>query len=175
MDVNTENDFLGLERRAEAGGEFLGGAEDRSGNPKKSTIADATVDLHQNMDTYVSPKPRKRTFLAEQKIAICEEAAKIPNRQMGILLRKYGIYWSQLSTWRKKYKLDGRDGLTGNKKKKEKLAIKALEKENKRLQRENEKLIKKNNQLGMIIEVQKKISEILEIPQPDLTHFGEDE
>jgi transposase-like protein len=174
---NQENtNFFGVERKSETGRELREGVEDCSGTPKKfANEAPGAISIGYLGDTYVSPKPKKRIFKADEKIAICEEAAKAQRGQVGSVLRKYGIYWSQLTTWRKLFRLEGRDGLTGRNRKKEKKAIKDLESENKHLKRENEKLAKRLKQSEMIIEVQKKISEILEIPQPDLNQFGKEE
>ena len=124
-------------------------------------------------DPEVSEKKPRRKFTAKYKLRILAEAdACTEQGQLGALLRREGLYSSNLTTWRRQRE----DGLLramapkkrGRKKKPQNpLATKVASLEN-----ENRRLQKKLKQAELIIEAQKKMSEILGISQ-DLS--GNDE
>jgi transposase len=83
---------------------------------------------------------------------------------MGALLRREGLYSSNLTTWRRQKEQGMLEALSPKKRgrkalRKNPLALKVIQ-----LERENQKLRQKLHQAETIIEVQKKISEILQIP-----------
>jgi transposase len=110
-------------------------------------------------------KPRRK-FTAQYKLRILEKAdACTQPGEIGALLRREGLYSSNLTTWRKQREKGQLEALSPKKrgrKEKEKnpLAAKVAE-----LERETERLRKKLKKAETIIEVQKKISEILGISQ----------
>jgi len=113
-------------------------------------------------DPEVPEKPVRRRFDAAYKQRIVEEADGCSQPgEVGQLLRREGLYASLLSTWRRQRDEGGLAGLTpkrrGRKAKEKDVA--ALE--NERLRRENERLTQRLKQAETIIEVQKKVSEIL--------------
>jgi len=84
--------------------------------------------------------------------------------EVGALLRREGLYWSNLQTWRKQREEGSLQGLSpktrGRKSEpRNPLAgkVKALERENRRLQR-------KLQRAEILLDIQKKASELLEIP-----------
>ena len=110
-------------------------------------------------------KPRRK-FTAKYKLDILKKAdACTQPGQMGALLRREGLYSSNLTTWRKQRDKGLLDALSPQKRGRKKIERNPLSQEVARLQRENERLKKKLKQAETIIEVQKKISEILGIPQ----------
>ena len=117
-------------------------------------------------DPEVPEKKHRRKFTAKYKLQILQEAdACSKPGQIGVLLRREGLYSSNLTTWRKQRDEGLLDALSPKKrgrKEKEKnpLAPKVAE-----LEKENERLRKKLRKAEIIIDVQKKISEILGIPQ----------
>ena len=117
-------------------------------------------------DPEVPEKKPRRKFTAKYKLQIIQEAdACFKPGQIGVLLRREGLYSSNLTTWRKQRDEGLLDALSPKKrgrKEKEKnpLAPKVAE-----LEKENERLRKKLRKAEIIIDVQKKISEILGIPQ----------
>jgi transposase len=117
-------------------------------------------------DPEVPEKKTRRKFTAKYKLQILKEAdACTEPGQLGTLLRSKGLYSSNLTTWRKQRDEGLLDALSPKKrgrKEKEKnpLAPKVAE-----LQRETERLKRKLKRAETIIEFQKKISEILGIPQ----------
>jgi transposase-like protein len=110
-------------------------------------------------------KPRRR-FTAQYKLRILEEAdaCSMPG-QLGTLLRREGLYASNLTTWRKQRDQGLLEVLSPKKRGRKPLAKNPLAQEVARLQRENERLKKKLKKAEIIIDVQKKISQVLGISQ----------
>lgn len=125
-------------------------------------------------DPEVPEKKKRRKFTAAYKRSIVQQADHCQQPgDIGALLRREGLYSSHLVTWRRQYESGALQGLNprkrGRKRKPqdpsaERLA--ALEKENQRLKNQLRKA-------EIIIEAQKKISEILGIDQ-DLEGNSED-
>ncbi len=116
----------------------------------------------------VPEKAVRRRFTAAYKQQILEEADRCgQSGELGQLLRREGLYSSLLSTWRRQREKGVLAGLApkrrGRKvKRKDTVAL-----ENERLRRENEQLTRRLKQAETIIEVQKKVSEILGIVPPN--------
>jgi transposase-like protein len=116
----------------------------------------------------VLDKPKRRRFSASYKAGIVQEADRCREPgQIGALLRREGLYSSQLTEWRKQYRASARAGLQ-EKRRGRKPKQSALEKENERLRKENKRLEERLDQAETIIDIQKKISKILGIKQPPL-------
>ena len=115
----------------------------------------------------VLPRAKRRRFSAEYKQRILEEADGCTQRgQIGALLRREGLYSSHLSKWRRQRSRGQLEGLSP-KKRGRKPQGPAVE-EMARLQRENERLRARLEQAEMIIDVQKKLSQLLGLT-PDET------
>lgn len=112
----------------------------------------------------VPEKARRRRFEAAYKLRILAEAERcIAPGQLGELLRREGLYSSHLTSWRKQRDAGALEALApkqrGRKpKRKDPLAL-----ERERLERENRRLTERLRQAETIIEVQKKVSEMLGI------------
>ncbi len=113
-------------------------------------------------DPEVVPTARRRRFNRGEKLRILAAAeACTESGEMGALLRREGIYSSYLSRWRR---VRGRGELTALSPKKrgpKPPADKAWVKEVAKLRRENERLQARLAQAEVIIEVQKKLSQLL--------------
>jgi transposase-like protein len=115
--------------------------------------------------TEVPEKARRRSFDQAYRLRIVEEADRCTEPgQIGELLRREGLYSSQLASWRR---LRAEGSLSesnskkrGRKPKQEDPAQAELE----QLRREKETLAERLRQAEAIIEVQKKISELLGNP-----------
>ena len=110
-------------------------------------------------DTEVVPRARRRRFPVAYKRRILQEVDRCTQSgQIGGLLRREGLYSSHLSKWRQPRE----QGELGTPKRGPSPADPAL-KEMDRLRRENERLRKRLEQAETIIEVQKKLSNLLGI------------
>ena len=110
----------------------------------------------------VVPKAARRTFSADYKLRIVEEADQCTeNGQIGALLRREGLYSSHLSTWRQWRDLGALQALKP-KKRGRKANQNDHEVEIAALRRENERLQRKLEQAELIIGAQKKLAEALE-------------
>lgn len=104
----------------------------------------------------VKARVRRRRFGTEYKRRILTEADQCQYGELGALLRREGLYYSHLATWRRE-----RDGGTLTEKKRgpqpnpEAGAMK-------RLQLENARLKRKLEQADAIIEAQKKLAKLLD-------------
>ena len=113
----------------------------------------------QNAETVPSKRTRRR-FSAEEKLRILEEADACERGELGVALRKYGIYSSHLVSWRDQLRRRGREGMTaqrpGPKPSKDAKDQRIAELE-KKLARAEKKL----SVAASVIEFQKKVSVML--------------
>ena len=113
----------------------------------------------------VLEKPVRRRFTAEYKLRILAEADACTERgALGELLRREGLYSSHLSTWQKQREEGVLAGLTPKRRGRKRKPKDPLAEEVARLERENERLKTKLRQAELVIDVQKKVSEMLNIP-----------
>ena len=113
----------------------------------------------------VLEKPVRRRFSVDYKAKILAEAdACTETGQLGELLRREGLYSSHLTTWRKQRDEGALAGLTPRRRGRKAKPKNPLADENQRLQRQNERLKEQLRQAELIIDVQKKVSEMLNIP-----------
>lgn len=109
----------------------------------------------------VSDKPARRHFSAEYKRRILKEADQCGPGGIAALLRREGLYSSHLTTWRK-LRLKGElAGLEPRKRGKKSVPRNPLATENERLRRETQRLQKRLHQAEVIIDVQKKLCDLL--------------
>ena len=96
---------------------------------------------------------RRRVFSDEYKRRILEEVDRARPGEIGLILRREGLYSSQLGNWRK-----WRSGVTSKKKTGKEAELLS---ENKRLEKENAKLKLKLRKAEAMLELQKKAHEIM--------------
>jgi transposase-like protein len=104
----------------------------------------------------------RRRFTAEYKLRILREVERIKDPGgIGAILRREGLYSSHLATWRRERDRIAKAGLAarkrGPKAKVEDPRVKQLEREVARLRRRNQRV-------EVLLEIQKKASELLGIP-----------
>ena len=114
-------------------------------------------------DPEVVVKAQRRRFTAEYKQRILQEAdACTQQGEIGALLRREGLYSSHLSTWRRQRQQGELQGLTPAKRGRKADPQAA---ENARLVRETERLKAQLARAELIIDVQKKVSQLLGLPE----------
>ena len=139
---------------------------DRSAAEGKSVSPEAPA--LPRPDPEVVANAKRRTFTAEYKLRILAEAdaAAAQPGAIGALLRREGLYSSHLTAWRKQRSEGTLAGLEPKRRGRKTSPDAPLVAENQRLQRDNLRLTARLRQAETIIEVQKKLSEILGIPLP---------
>ena len=118
----------------------------------------------------VLEKPIRRRFTADYKLRILKEVDALSETgQIGALLRREGLYSSNLTTWRRQRDNGTIEALSPKKRGRKAHRQDPLIQENKQLRCQNERLARRLKKAEAIIDLQKKISEILEIPlsQPE--------
>jgi transposase len=125
--------------------------------------------------TEVSEKPARRRFTAEFKLRILAEADRCTELgQIGEVLRREGLYSSHLTNWRKQRDKGVLAGLKPKRRGRKAKRKNPLADEVAQLQRKNRRLEEKLRQAELIIDVQKKVSEMLNIPLKSLDGEGDD-
>jgi transposase-like protein len=121
----------------------------------------------QRPDPEVKPAAPRRRFSAKEKLRILEEAdACTEPGEIGALVRREGIHSSYLSRWRQARDRGQLNGLRAKKRGPKRRAGQELAEESAALRRENKRLRARLEQAETIIEVQKKLSQILGLETP---------
>jgi transposase-like protein len=124
-------------------------------------------------DPEVPEKKPRRKFTAKYKLRILTEADALTEQgQLGVLLRREGLYSSNLATWRRQREKGLLKAMAPKKRGRKKKEKNPLASRVAQLERENRRLEQKLKQAELIIEAQKKMSEILGISQ-DLNESDE--
>jgi len=112
--------------------------------------------------TEVVAKAKRRQYTAEYKLRILRELDSSQGEgETGALLRREGLYSSHLTSWRRQRERGELDGLAPQKRgpKPDPQAVELA-----RLQRENERLRERLSKAELIIDVQKKVAQMLGVP-----------
>jgi transposase-like protein len=116
-------------------------------------------------DPEIPEKAVRRRFTAEYKLNILQQAEACRGEEgIGALLRREGLYSSHLTTWRRQREIGMLSALSPKRRGRKASARNPLQPEVDRLRKETDRLQKRLNQAELIIEVQKKISQMLGIP-----------
>ena len=120
-------------------------------------------------DPEVSGRPIRRRFSAKYKLKVVAEADRCDKPgQIGALLRREGLYSSQLAAWRKLRDQGALHGLSSQKRGPKDPAPIHLKQEAEKLRRENARLQKKLAKAEAIIDFQKKVHALLGTPLEEM-------
>ena len=121
--------------------------------PGDKTVGSTAVQNPSVPNPQVKPKKPRRTFTKQYKLDVLKAYDGCNTTgERGALLRREGLYYSRITTWKKE-----RDAGKFNSIKQRSTSDKI----NRQLQNENARLKKKLEQAEAIIDLQKKVSEIL--------------
>ena len=170
--IETTRERSAKPSRDERGSAFPGNGSGGNGNSPAAPKPEESPNRIPP-DPEVEAKPQRRRFTAAYKARIVQETeACTETGQIGALLRREGLYSSQLTEWRKRYRHGAltalRDDQRGRKK------TQAAERENERLRNQVAQLEHRLRQAEAIIEVQKKISAIWGIAPQSREKDGDD-
>ena len=117
-------------------------------------------------DPEVSQHAKRRRFSAEYKLNVLCQADAAGSEPGGIaaLLRREGLYASHLTVWRRQRSKGSLQALKPKTRGRKPAPKNPLTAEVERLQKENQRLTHRLKKAEIIIDVQKKVSEMLGIP-----------
>jgi len=149
---------------------------ERSGAPANSpAAAEPPVTEASIPNPEVSARSKRRRFSAEYKRGILKEADSCDSGGVAALLRREGLYSSHLTTWRRQRESGEIAGLQPRKRGKKPAPKSPLADEVHRLTRENQHLQKRLRQAEIIIDVQKKLCDVLGLTVPPIEQNEDDE
>ena len=127
------------------------------------TMTQQIVDLKGELpDPEVEPKAQRRQFSAKYKQRILQEAdACTESGQIGALLRREGLYSSHLTTWRRQQRAGQLAALSSHQRGRKSQAQDSQTVELAELRQENHHLRLRLQQAELVMEVQKKLSQLL--------------
>lgn len=121
--------------------------------------------LESKLDPEVLEKPKRRRLSAEYKLQILRQAdACEQSGELGALLRREGLYWSSLSIWRRQREEGTLQGLEVKKRGRKGKEREPKTQREKELERENRRLRRRLEKVELMLDIQKKTSELLGIP-----------
>ena len=127
------------------------------------STAGAATGTPVHPDPEVPEKRQRRKYTAAYKIL--EEADRcVDSCQIGAILRREGLYSSNLTTWRRQCEAGAMAGLKPRKRGRKAQPEDPMKKQVEALQRENKRLNENLRKAEIIIDVQKKVSELLGCP-----------
>ena len=110
-------------------------------------------------DPQVPPRATRRRFPAEYKARILAEYERLPDGDKGALLRREGLYSSLISEWRKKAAAGATEGLGA---KRGRRGADPRDRQIAKLEADNQRLRRELATRDRVIEVQGKVSALLE-------------
>ena len=110
----------------------------------------------------IEDKPGRRQFQPEYKLRILQEidANRDKRGAIGEILRREGLYASQVAVWKRELEAQLAEGIKARKRGPKPDPSVPLRKDNERLERQNARLKEENRQMRLIIAAQKKIAEM---------------
>ncbi len=139
-------------------GETEGGHRPTGASPFPDATQGAMPPATEVMETI----PR-RTFSAQYKLRILQEADACAHGQLGALLRREGLYYSHIKDWREQRDAGALDAFS-KKRGRKKTVKNPLAVENARLEKQNRRLEEELRKARIIIEYQKKMADLLGEP-----------
>ncbi len=118
----------------------------------------------------VQPPVARRARSAAEKLRILQEydAYPVGSPERGAVLRREGIYTSQISQWRTRHTGGGAQALHAQARGPKPVALAPLQAEVERLRQENGRLQARLAQAETIIDVQKKVAQLLGTTPPPM-------
>ena len=116
-------------------------------------------------ETEVVARPKRRRFTTAYKLRILEEADRCTRPgEIGALLRREGLYSSSLTSWRRQRERGQRER---GQRERGQLQNQPLAQEMAQLRRENRRLRQQLERAEAVIDIQKKLTELLGLSQSD--------
>jgi transposase len=110
-----------------------------------------------------APRPKRRTFTAEYKLAVVAEYEAAPHGEKSAVLRREGLYHSHIKEWATARDAGARRGVQAAPETAPGAAARTREKENQRLVERNEQLTGELARTRTALEIMGKAHELLEL------------
>jgi len=157
-------------------GEQVRGAGETQGARRASGVSPArggTKERSGTADVEVLAKATRRQFSAEYKRRMLREAAAAREAgEIGALLRREGLYSSYLNTWQHQRERGELAGLSPRRRGRKEKAVNPLAKQVAELERDKRRLERKLQRAELLLDIQKKASQLLQIPLSSLDEDG---
>ena len=115
-------------------------------------------------DPEVTDKAARRRFTAKYKLSVLQQVdACTESGCIGAILRREGLYSSNINTWRRQRDEGTLAALTPKQRGRKAASADPVSLENEQLRKDNARLAKRLKQAELIIDVQKKVSQLLGI------------
>lgn len=137
----------------------------RTSETEGARRATGVSDVRPNPE--LASRPKRRRYTEGYKRKVVEEVSALRssgNGQIGDYLRKEGIYYSMVKKWERKF---SQASQSKNKSGKKEKSRSELEDEIKRLKKELKRSEKKLAKSELLIEIQKKISKMIQLDKKD--------
>lgn len=152
---------------------------ERSEEPSQIAVAEQSPGGQRESgipDPEVPEKAKRRRYSAAYKQRILREADQChESGGVGALLRREGLYWSNLQTWRRQREEGTLAALTPKKRGRKPAPKNPLAGRVKELEQENRQLQRKLDRAEIMLDIQKKASELLGIPLAQLESENEED
>ena len=136
----------------------------RASTPPETEPTTFHFEVPMVPDPEVSDKAVRRQCSAKYKLSVLQQAdACTEPGGISALLRREGIYSSNLNTWRRQRDQGTLEALTPKQRGRKPSLHDLVNQENSQLRKENARLANRLKQAELIIDVQKKVSQILGI------------
>ena len=113
-------------------------------------------------DPEVSERPQRRTFSTAEKLRVLEEIDRARPNEIGAILRREGLYSSNVTRWRRQREAGQLRGLAPAKPGLKAPPANPHKSDLERLERENARLLDQLSRAEAVIELQKKVAQLLE-------------
>jgi transposase-like protein len=147
------------EQQAMSAGETQGARRVTGGFPARGDS-----ERKRAVDPEVPAKARRRQFATEYKRRIVRAADAARDAGEIGALRREGLYSSHLVTWRRALERGELAGLSPKRRGRKEKAVNPLAKRVVELERDKRRLERRLKQAELLLEIQKKASQLLEIP-----------
>ncbi len=119
----------------------------------------------QKQSEQIEDKPGRRRFEPEYKLRILQEVDANRDRRgaIGEILRREGLYASQVAVWKRELEAQLAEGIKARKRGPKSDPAAAIRKEKEKLERQMARVQEENRQLRLIVAAQKKIAEMFPI------------
>jgi len=119
---------------------------------------EATISSNGSLSSEVTEKAQRRKFADEYKLRMVEQYDTLPRGERGMLLRREGLYCSQIDGWRRQREAGVIAGLATKRRGPQTKKPPAVARETAELRRKVARLERKLKQAELIIEIQKKVA-----------------